>query len=288
MTTPGPAPTSKSSLARKVAWTLATLAVLAFLALVPGRRAWREYQEFQESGRLAEDSVPIGYIGLNFRKSYNDRPPVFHFEKDGRKTLWAARGEEGRPDEFYDVTEAEFPVEALSGGFGRDSIPGVDYPIFEPPTSERGQRLRGRQAVFGVVLSDGPRAYPLDLLAKVELVNDRDGTTPFVVVYNRGGEAARAFERRIQGREVTFGTTGYTFPTTPDGSSGKPLLYDRRTKSLWLPEDQALVCVGGELKGTSLPVWRPLEKTTWSEWVARYPKTRVLFGNDRSKPIPSE
>ncbi|MEJ7638656.1 MAG: DUF3179 domain-containing (seleno)protein [Singulisphaera sp.] len=288
MTTPGPAPTPKSSLARTVVWTLATLALLAGLVMVPGRRAWKEYQELPKSGREAEDSVPIGYLGLNYRRSYNDRPPVFHFEKDGRKVLFAARGDAGQSDEFYDVSEAAFPFQGLSGGFGRDSIPGIDYPILEPPTSERGRRLRSRQAVYGLVLDAGPRAYPLVLLAKIEVVNDRDGTDPFVVVFNRGHDTAQSFERRIQGREVTFGTTGYTLPTSPDGSSGKPLLYDRRTKSLWLPEDQALVCVSGASKGTSLPTWRPVEKTTWSEWVARYPKTLVLFGNDRSKPIPSE
>ncbi len=281
MTTPGPMPTPKSRLARNVVLTLATLALLAVLVMVPGRRAWREYQEYQESGRQAEDSVPIGYLGLNYRKSYNDRPPVFHFEKDGRKVLWAARGEAGRPDDLYDVSEAEFPFRGLSGGFGRDSIPGIDYPILEPPTSERGRRLRSRQAVFGLVLDAGPRAYPLDLLTKIEVVNDRDGSTPFAVVYDRGRDRAPAYRRTLAGREITFGTTGYT-------SDLKPLLYDRGTKSLWLPADDALVCVNGELKGTRLPLYRMPGRTTWADWSAAHPETLILIGNDRSKPIPSE
>jgi hypothetical protein len=229
----------------------------------------------------------VGFLGLNYRRSYYDKPAQFLHERDGRRLLWAAKGEGDAPD-YYDVTEVDFRPESLSGGYGRDSIPGVDYPIFEPSDSERGRSLRTRQELYGLVLGDGPRAYPTDLLKKAEVVNDRDGTEPFVVVYDRGLDMALAFERRIQGREVTFGTTGYTLPTSEDGKSGKPLLYDRRTRSLWLPEDRALVCVSGELKGTSLPTRRPLERTTWSGWVARYPKTRVLFGNDRSKPIPGE
>ncbi len=261
--------------------------VVAGLLWMGGQRAWREYQDDQQQQRESEDSMPIGYVGLNYRKSYHYRPAQFLHEQEGRKRLWAAVGEENQPV-FYDVTDATFRPESLSGGYGRDSIPGVDHPLLEPRDSERGGRLRGRQVLYGLALGDGPRAYPVDLLKKIEVVNDRDGTDPFVVVFDRGRDVAQAFGRRIQGREVTFGTTGYTLPTSPDGSSGKPLLYDRGTKSLWLPEDQALVCVSGASKGTSLPPWRPLEKTTWSEWVARHPKTLVLFGNDRSQPIPSE
>ncbi len=281
MSTPGPAPKPKSTLARNLVWAVATLALVAALVMVPGRRAWREFQEYRESDRQAEDSVPIGYLGLNYRKSYNDRPPVFHFEKDGRKTLWAARGEAGRPDEFYDVSEADFSFRGLSGGFGRDSIAGVDFPILEPPTSERGRRLRSRQPVFGLLLDVGPRTYPVDLLVKVEVVNDRDGPTPIAVVYDRGRERAPAYGRTLAGREVTFGTTGYT-------SDLKPLLYDRGTKSLWLPADDALVCVNGKLKGTRLPLYRMPRRTTWADWSAAHPETSILMGNDRSKPIPSE
>jgi len=231
--------------------------------------------------------VPIGYAGLNFRRSYNDRPARFHHEQDGRKLLWAALGEGNKPV-FYDVSDAAFNPQSLSGGYGRDSIPGVDYPIFESRGSERGRRLRNRQEVYGLVLGDGPRAYPADLLRKIEVVNDRDGTTPFVIVFDGGADTARIYERRLKDGEVTFGTTGYTLPTSPDGTTGKPLLYDRKSKSLWLPEDRALVCFSGELKGTKLPTRASAEKTTWSEWVARHPRTLALMGNDRSKPIPSE
>ena len=85
-------------------------------------------------------------------------------------------------------------------------------------------------------------------------------------------------------------------PATPLGDSddpklGRPLLYDRKTKSLWLPEDRALVCVNGPLKGTELPTALQPEQVTWGDWVARYPQTLVLVGSDRDndlKPIPTE
>jgi hypothetical protein len=263
---------------------LAGLAIVAAgLWYAVGRRVWSGYLEYRASEQAAADSVPIGYIGLNYRKSYNDRAPRFHFEEGGRKLLWAALGEGGGKPDFYDVTDATFPVLGLSGGFGRDSIPGVDYPILDPPASARWRRLRASQVVHGLALESGPRAYPADVLTKVEVVNDVDGSTPFVVVYDRGRERAQAFRRDVDGRPVTFGTTGYA-------SGRTPLLYDRRTRSLWLADAEAetLACVGGASKGTRLPAHGVPRPMPWSEWAAEHPRTLVLVGNDRSRPIPAE
>ncbi len=254
--------------------------VVGVLWIAIGQRLWDEFQEYQARLQEAEDSAPVGYIGLHYRRTYNDRPAVFHSEKDGRKQLWASVGGDDGP-EFYDVTDADFPVQGLSGGFGRDSIPGIDYPILETPSSERGQRLRSRQEVFGVALAAGPRAYPKELLAKIEMANDQDGETPIVVVYDRGHDRLLVCKRMLDGRAFTFGTTGYS-------SEQKPLLYDRPTRSLWLPADSALVCVNGERKGTELPADRQATRMTWSEWLSEHPQTRILFGNDRSRPIPDE
>ena len=54
----------------------------------------------------------------------------------------------------YNITEADpaLDVKCLEGGFGRDSIPGIDYPIVEAPGSPKGYALRDRQTVFGVAL----------------------------------------------------------------------------------------------------------------------------------------
>lgn len=269
--------------------------VIALVIVVPalwilgqaGRRFYADFQDYRDIQREAEDTAPIGYVGVSLRRSYHDRPAQFLSEKEGRKLLWAAKGEDGQP-ESYDVTEADFAVEALSGGFGRDSNPGIDYPLFEGPDSERGRRLRARQVFYGLVLGVGPRAYPADLLRKIEVVNDRDGGTPFAAVFDRRVDEGRFYERTIDGKEVTFGTTGYALADSPDPTRGAPLLYDRRTRSLWLPGETALVCVNGPLKGTKLPIFKAAKRTTWSAWRSRYPRTLVLMGSDRSKPIPGE
>jgi hypothetical protein len=271
----------------KALTALVALGLAAALLWGGGRQLWDTYGEYRKTQQEAEDSAPVGYLGVHLRKSYNDRPAQFLHQREGRKLLWAAKGMAGAP-EFYDVTEAAIPVEALSGGFGNDSTPGIDYPVFERPDSDRGRRLRDRQRFYGLVLADGARAYPADLLKKIEVVNDRDGPTPFAIVFDRSRNAARFYDRRVDGRQVTFGTTGYAYGTTADPSQGKPLLYDRSSKSLWLPEDDALVCVNGPRKGTRLPVTKTPEETTWSDWRVRHSDTLILVGNDRSKPIPTE
>jgi hypothetical protein len=252
----------------------------AGLWAVVGKTLWSEYQSLRKETRATADSVPVGYIGLHYRRSYNDRPLVFHAEKEGRKLLFAARTEGATP-EYYDVTEGDLDVQRLAGGYGRDSIPGVDYPIIDPPGAATGRSLRASQPVFGLILRDGPRAYPKDLIEKIEVVNDRDGTTPIAVIFDRSRQQAVVFDRTVRGAAVTFGTTGYTYDK-------QPMLYDRKTCSLWLPRGDQLVCVNGALKGTELP---PLQKpglVPWEEWKAKHPESSILMGNDRNQPIPAE
>jgi hypothetical protein len=258
----------------------------AFLA-AKGPRIVEVFREYRIAREAAADSAPVGYVGVHLRRSYNDKPARFLAEDSGRKRLWAAKGEDGKPI-FYDVTDATIPVERLSGGYGRDSIPGIDFPIFERPDSPVGRRLRDKQTVYGLATTDPPRAYPDTLLRKIEVVNDGDGSGPFIIVFDRSKNSAVFYDRRINDTEVTFGTTGYAYGLTPDPSLGAPLVYDRVSKSLWLPEAGALVCVSGEHRGTKLPRVKTPAVTTWSAWRTKYPNGLVLVGNDREKPVPSE
>lgn len=269
---------------------LALLILVTAAALIGrfGLRFWNDFQEYREAQRDSEDNAPIGYVGLALRRSYHARPAQFLREEDGKTLLFAARDEATGKDEHYDVTEADLKLDALSGGFGRDSTPGVDYPIFETASSERGLRLRQRQEFYAAVVEEGPTGYPADLLKKIEVVNDANGSKPFVIAFDRAANRAVAYARTLDGRTLTFGTTGYALGNSPDPATGNPVLYDRATGSLWLPGEQALTCVNGPLMGKALPVALPLEPTTWGEWSSRHPNTRVLMGSDRSKPIPTE
>jgi hypothetical protein len=291
MSTPTTPETRHRRRASRLAVRLITVALFLGIAAAIlagyGRRVWRAFGEYRIAQEAADDMAPVGYVGVHLRKSYNDKPARFLHEEDGRKLLWAAKGEDGKPI-FYDVTDALIVVERLSGGYGRDSIPGIDYPVFERSDSPSGQRIRGKESVYGLATADPPRAYPAILLRKIEVVNDRVGSTPFVVVFDRASSAAGFYDRRTSGHEVTFGTTGYAYGKTPDPSLGAPLLYERLSKSLWLPEADALVCVSGEQRGTKLPRLKNPEESTWSAWRGKHSHSMVLVGNDREKPIPSQ
>jgi hypothetical protein len=289
-TVPSPEPPQTHRRWLKIAAGIGGLALAAALLWWSGRPLWITYRDYREVGREAESSAPIGYVGVNLRRTYYDKPIRFFDTSTARKRLWAAKGANGEP-EFYDVSEAAFEVDKVAGGYGRDSIPGIDYPLFEPPGSEHISKLHAGHQVLGLALEDGPRAYPLDLLRKIEVVDDEGDGKPFVIVYDRRREQARLFDRRLENHPVTFGTTGYALGLTDDPNRGSPLLYDRKTRSLWLADETALVCVNGAFKGTRLPVVFTPETTTWSLWSERHPQTRVLIGSNRDgdrKPIPSE
>src|SRR5436305_104858 len=115
-----PSPHRVRRLLLRVALYLFVLGLSAVILTPAARRFYAGYQAYRESQREAEDSVPIGYVGVSLRRSYHDRPTKFLTEREGRKLLWAAKGADGQP-EYYDVTDAEFPVGSVSGGFGRDS-----------------------------------------------------------------------------------------------------------------------------------------------------------------------
>jgi hypothetical protein len=279
----------RPSILRRIATYALAIALGIGLLWWLGRGTWSAYQEYRQASREAEEGAPVGYVGVSLRRTYNDKPPRFIDMNGGRKRLWAAKGADGQP-EFYDVTDAAFVVEKVSGGYGRDSIAGIDYPLFERADSPQARPFRRQHEMWGLALPDGARAYPRDLLRKIEVVNDEAGI-PFAIVFDRQHNVARFYDRRIEGRPVTFGTTGYALGDSDDPQTGRPLLYDRRTRSLWLPEEKELVCVNGPLKGQRLPATLRPEPASWGDWKARYPQTQALVGSDRDderKPIPSE
>lgn len=247
-----------------------------------GERTWRDLKEMREAEQGADDSAPIGYVGLYFRKNYGARAPRFIFQEEEKTLLFASHSDvPGQPPIFYDVTHADLEIAKLAGGVGRDSIAGVDYPILESRMGEIGRKFRSQHGMFTLVLKSGPRAYPCRILEKVDVVNDSDGDDPFVLLYDHQTGISLYYDRRIEGQTVTFGTTGY-------GLGPVSMVYDRASKSLWIPRAAGLTCVNGRYQGTVLAPVQTLERTTWGSWTSRYPNSQVLVGNDRTLPIPNE
>ncbi|WP_355660415.1 DUF3179 domain-containing protein [Halomonas salifodinae] len=152
-----------------------------------------------------------------------------------------------------------FRAALQSGGPGKDGIPSIDRPRF---VSADQARLSGDEIVIGLYRQGEARAYPQRILVWHEIVNDE-----------LGGEALSITYCPLTGTAL-----GFKRGATQLGVSGKLVnsnlvMYDRATDSEW---PQILgVAIDGPLAGQGLEEVR-LIWTTWGQWRARYPETRVL------------
>ena len=111
----------------------------------------------------------------------------------------------------------------FAGGTGKDRIPSIDAPKFEPVAEVD---LPDREPVIGVAIGDDIRAYPLRILTWHEIVNDVVGGVPIAVTFCPLCNAAVVFDRRVDGRTLEFGTTGKL-------RNSDLVMYDRETESWW-------------------------------------------------------
>jgi len=189
----------------------------------------------------------------------------------------------------------------------KDAIPSIDDPQF-------GRDYFGEPTDEVLVLeTDPPRAYPFRILAYHEIVNDvvpgggpgtvtgpgRDGDGTGPAPAGGGDEGDRrserrpvavtwcpicwstaVYDRRIDGRELTFGTSGKL-------ADDALVMYDRETGSEWKqPRGTAIAgeLVGRELESVPAPI------LTWEQFRARYPDGDVLQPDRGSGPegMPAE
>ncbi len=126
----------------------------------------------------------------------------------------------------------------------------------------KGDRLGSRDVVAGVHLGGKTRAFPFTELRQQSPVLDAVGGVPVVLVVGQDGRSVRAFERRLEGRELQF----FLKP-----ASSPPVLVDAETASTWSFAGEAL---SGPLQGKKLPKVYVL-KDYWFDWKAYNPETTV-------------
>jgi len=154
--------------------------------------------------------------------------------------------------------------EFQAGGPGKDGIPALDHPRFAPASSV--DWLAFREPVIELALGRDARAYPLQILTWHEIVNDRIGGVPIAVTFCPLCNTAIAFDRRVSGRTLSFGTTGNL-------RNSDLVMYDRQTESWWQQfGGEALV---GRYTGARL---RPLPAriVAWRDFERRHPHGLVL------------
>jgi hypothetical protein len=164
----------------------------------------------------------------------------------------------------FDLTGLAVPKAALAnGGQPRDGIPALDAPRF---TAANEAALGFEERVVGVLVNGVARAYPRSVLVWHEVVNDRIGEQPFVLVYSPLSGTVAGFDARSAAGADLFGVSGLVY------NSGT-LLFDRPSESLWLPMEG--LAIAGPRKGQRLTAINATE-TSWADWLTRYPKTQVL------------
>ncbi len=114
--------------------------------------------------------------------------------------------------------------EFQSGGPGKDGIPAIDHPRFAPVA--RTTYLEPQEPVIQLVVEGQARAYPLQILTWHEIVNDRIAGVPVAVTFCPLCNTAIVFDRRVDGRTLSFGTTGNL-------RDSDLVMYDRQTESWW-------------------------------------------------------
>ena len=130
---------------------------------------------------LLEGELPNVESGEYSGSGYHKRPLIEH---GGRRLLWA-KDHDGGDQEWFDVTDADIDPETFQFGIGKDTIPSIDDPVFleydDPQLEEAGVTLETE--VLGIAIDGIARAYPVDTMARHEVVNDVFGDTAYAVLW---------------------------------------------------------------------------------------------------------
>jgi hypothetical protein len=156
------------------------------------------------------------------------------------------------------------PRDLVSGGPPPDGIPPIDDPQFAPVSEI--DWLDDDEPVLSLTVGAETRAYPLQVMTWHEIVNDTVGGVPVAVTYCPLCNSGVAFERRVEGRLLDFGTSGLLYVDNL-------VMYDRQTESLW-PQLTGQASVG-ELTGTQLKSI-PMGIVGWKQFREFHPDAPVL------------
>ncbi|HEX6231565.1 MAG TPA: DUF3179 domain-containing protein [Jiangellaceae bacterium] len=152
----------------------------------------------------------------------------------------------------------------VSGGPPPDGIPAIDDPQFAPAGTI--DWLTDTEPVLVLQLDGQVRAYPVQVMMWHEIVNDQTGQVPVTVTYCPLCNSGVAFDPRVGGRVLEFGTSGALYQSAL-------VMYDRQTESLWTHFDgQAVV---GTLVGEQLRMV-PLSAVSWQDFTVAHPDAPVL------------
>jgi hypothetical protein len=252
--------------------------------MTPSRRRFLAALAAGTSGALA------GCVGSQFTAAGRDPPPT---TQDPDEPYLARQG---LPSTICQTDVVpDFHIQAIDDPAFAADWSGV---AADNPDVLGDGTLEDDSVVVGLARGDRGRAYPLDVLWKVEVVND-DLDGPVLVTYCSICQSGTVTSREVGDDTRTFDVSGqlwrppeiHTRARELDGdvfaasstdasgdlrvrNSGNLVMYDVETGSYW--SQLLLTAICGPHLGTEL---RPLpaELTTWGDWTATHPDTRVLL-----------
>lgn len=157
--------------------------------------------------------------------------------------------------------------QVVDGGPGKDGIPSIDNPLFEPASANT--EITDETLVIGVRYEGETKAYPVDIMDWHEIVNDGGAATPFVVSYCPLTGSSVAWESDPTSSDPTFGVSGLLYESNL-------ILYDRATDSHW---SQMLEESVEGLRLGDRPPGIQLVETTMATWRSMYPDSKVMTRN---------
>lgn len=165
-----------------------------------------------------------------------------------------------------DISNATVDLsEIQSGGVPRDAIPAILDPRYI--TVERAARDLGEdEPVMSLAGACGAFAFPYRILIWHEIAHHDHCGTPVAITYCPLCNTSMVFDRRVEGRELTFGTTGRL-------RHSDLIMYDHQTESFWQQfTGEGIV---GKLAGKRLTSV-PARIESFSRFAARHPDGQVL------------
>ncbi len=146
-----------------------------------------------------------------------------------------------------------------------DAIPAIDNPTFKPAADESS--IAGNEPVIAFTHNNISRAYPLRYMMWHEIVNDIVGGLPVTITYCPLCNSSIVFERTIDGKIVTFGTTGKL-------RHSDLIMYDRGEQNWWQQiNGEAIVGARSGEKLKALPSFL----ISFDIFKQRYPDGEVLL-----------
>ncbi|MEM7507913.1 MAG: DUF3179 domain-containing protein [Pseudomonadota bacterium] len=224
----------------------ATLSALSSTSL----RTWREAMVWQEAQPALPPHPSFYTVKMRFLASIDDRFRDFFGP--------ALADPDSRRIRFEEV---------VWGGVKVDGIPSLDNPAMI--LAAEAAYMREDDLVFGVEINGDARAYPLRIMGWHEMANDVVGGVPVALSYCTLCGSGILYETaREGGGAFVFGSSGLLHRSNK-------LMFDRQTRSLW--QQFRGEPVVGPLTHSGIRLrQRPLAISTWADWRALHPDTRVL------------